>query len=238
MKKSFCLIFFLLSFKCFGQNKETIYYSVKWTPTIEKKAKYIREITRLNDTLYVVKDLTSSGRTIMKGMYYSMQPEIENGLFRFYNCSDTNKVSWGYYSHGMMVGTWNIVDFCSSAAKIINYDFKVIKNERDSSIYFPDTMPNFKASKSLKSFSDYLANNIVYPPMATKFIIQGQVLIKFTIDETGQVRDIEVVKSVQKDLDREAMRALAQCPIWTPGYQHGKPVKVTFVIPINFNLTK
>ena len=95
-------------------------------------------------------------------------------------------------------------------------------------------MPKFQGSNNYQDYSDYIGRNIIYPPMAHKYGIEGRVLINFIINSLGQVCNIKVHNTVHKDLEKEAMRVVSQSPDWIPGYQKGKAVSVEFTVPINF----
>ena len=66
--------------------------------------------------------------------------------------------------------------------------------------------------------------------------LQGGVLIQFIVNRDGTVVDPEVVRSVDPNLDREALRVISTMPKWKPGLQRGKPVRVKFTVPVNFKL--
>ncbi len=82
----------------------------------------------------------------------------------------------------------------------------------------------------------FIADNTKYPEIAKENGIQGRVFIQFVIDKVGNVTKVTVAKGVDPYLDEEAMRVVKSLPSWTPGKQRGKPVPVTFVVPINFKL--
>lgn len=88
----------------------------------------------------------------------------------------------------------------------------------------------------LNAFFKYLSENIVYPPGSKKAGIQGRVNISFVIEEDGSVSDVEIISAPADDLGQEAIRVLLASPKWKPGMQNGKPVPVSFQIPINFTL--
>ena len=50
------------------------------------------------------------------------------------------------------------------------------------------------------------------------------------------VSDVKVVRSVDKDLDREAVRVCKSLPRFVPGRQNGQPVSVWYTLPVTFKL--
>ncbi len=83
---------------------------------------------------------------------------------------------------------------------------------------------------------DYLSANMKYPESAVKAGKQGRVIVKFTIDTDGSVKDATVLRGVDPDLDAEALRLINGMPAWTPGYSNGKPVKVGYTLPVMFKM--
>ncbi|MBQ4622733.1 MAG: energy transducer TonB, partial [Bacteroidaceae bacterium] len=62
--------------------------------------------------------------------------------------------------------------------------------------------------------------------------ISGRIIVSFVINENGQVTDPEVLRRVDKDLDKEAIRIIKSMPRWIPGEHKGKKVKVRFTLPV------
>jgi TonB family protein len=80
----------------------------------------------------------------------------------------------------------------------------------------------------------YLHKNIKYPESARKAKITGRFLARFTVGKDGKIRDLEVIKPLCPDCAEEALRVINAMPPWKPGIHFGKPVNVTYVLPITF----
>ena len=87
-------------------------------------------------------------------------------------------------------------------------------------------------AKLMKYFSD----NVRYPVVAAENGIQGRVICQFTVWRDGSIRDIVVVRGVDKSLDKEAVRLIENMPKWKPGKQRGKEVSCKFTVPVSFRL--
>jgi TonB family protein len=74
----------------------------------------------------------------------------------------------------------------------------------------------------------------VYPELARQAELEGVVMLKVGIDETGRVREALVLQSVP-GLDQAALDAIYQWQ-FTPGKQRDVPVPVWVAIPIRFSL--
>jgi len=82
----------------------------------------------------------------------------------------------------------------------------------------------------------FLRDNIKYPKFAKRNGIEGKVYITFVVGKSGKIRNIKIKRGANKLLDDEAIRVIEAMPDWMPGKQHGKPVSVEYMIPINFAL--
>ena len=87
-------------------------------------------------------------------------------------------------------------------------------------------------AKLMKYFSD----NVRYPVVAAENGIQGRVICQFTVWRDGSIRDIVVVRGVDKSLDKEAVRLIENMPKWKPGKQRGKAVSCKYTVPVSFRL--
>jgi periplasmic protein TonB len=91
--------------------------------------------------------------------------------------------------------------------------------------YFPNGM---------QALGQFIGAYIKYPEEALKNNIKGQVIVEFTITVDGSTTDFKIVKGLGYGCDEEAIRVLKLLPDWVPGYQHGKPVRTKFKLPITF----
>lgn len=82
----------------------------------------------------------------------------------------------------------------------------------------------------------YLNTNIKYPLIAEENGIQGRVVTTFIIERDGSITDVNVIRSVDPSLDKEAVRVVRSMPKWNPGMMKGEPVRVKFTLPVTFRL--
>ena len=74
-----------------------------------------------------------------------------------------------------------------------------------------------------------------YTELARQARLQGVVILQATIDERGNVVDIQVLKRLRFGLDEEAVKAVSQWK-FTPALLHGRPVKVFFNLTVQFEV--
>ena len=97
-----------------------------------------------------------------------------------------------------------------------------------------EQMPEFPGG--MEEMMKFLQRNIQYPANAAKNEVEGRVILQFVVEKDGQIGDVKVVRSVDPELDAEAMRVVKSMPNFIPGRQDGKPVAVLYTIPISFKL--
>lgn len=108
--------------------------------------------------------------------------------------------------------------------------------------FIPDPQNPGKGSYETKTESGqagllaYLNRNVKYPVKAEENGIQGRVVCIFVVECDGSISDVNVIKSVDPDLDKEAVRVIQSMPKWIPGKQKGEPVRVKFTLPVTFRL--
>lgn len=109
---------------------------------------------------------------------------------------------------------------------------EIALKHKDEVFMVVEQMPEFPGG--LAALKEFVRVNLQYPKIALENKIAGQVHVQFTVAENGSVTDTKVVGGIDPALDREAMRIVNSMPKWIPGQQRGTPVKVSYVLPINF----
>lgn len=107
---------------------------------------------------------------------------------------------------------------------------KVKKQESDT------TMAEFPGGN--QAMYKFVTANIIYPDSAIQNGLSGKCYISFVVNEDGKMTNLRVIRGV-KDCpvcDKEALRVIRMMPNFKPGMKDGVPVKVTYTIPISFNL--
>ena len=97
-----------------------------------------------------------------------------------------------------------------------------------------EQMPRFPGGEA--ALMRYLSDNIKYPANAAKNNIEGRVILQFVIDENGEIGEVKVVRSVDEELDAEAVRVIKSLPKFEPGRENGEAVAVWYTVPVIFKL--
>ena len=85
---------------------------------------------------------------------------------------------------------------------------------------------------------NFISQNMKYPEVACEKGIRGRVIVSFIIEKDGSIVEAAVVRGVDPELDKEAIRLVESFPKWKPGKKSGEPVRVKYTLPITFKLDK
>ena len=98
---------------------------------------------------------------------------------------------------------------------------------------------------------NHIAKKFKYPKSARRLGIHCRIFVNFIIEKDGSISSVEAVRSAEsqytdkpadelsaaRELDEEAIRVIKKLKIKKPAYQRGKPVRMSFTIPINLKLS-
>ncbi len=97
-----------------------------------------------------------------------------------------------------------------------------------------EQMPEFPGG--MTALYEFLGDNLKYPEISKENGSQGKAYVRFTVEKDGSISNVEVIKGVDKFIDKEAMKVVNSMPQWKAGKQLNKPVRVSFVLPLDFKL--
>ena len=97
-----------------------------------------------------------------------------------------------------------------------------------------EQMPQFPGGEA--ALLQYIGSHINYPAIALEQEVQGMVVLRFVVTETGQVGEVKVIRSLEKHCDNEAIRVIKSLPRFTPGKQQGRSVPVWYTCPVRFTI--
>ena len=112
--------------------------------------------------------------------------------------------------------------------------FDLATYEEDTVYQIVEQMPQYTGGE--EAMMKYVAENIKYPQAAKDKNIAGRVFVSFVIEKDGSVNEVKVMRGIGGGCDEEAVRVIKGMPKWKPGIQKGKPVRVSYMMPINFKL--
>lgn len=96
---------------------------------------------------------------------------------------------------------------------------------------FVERMPEFPGE-----LSDFVRKHLVYPESALHERISGKVHLQFVVEADGALTNATVLRGINEECDKEALRLLTLMPKWNPGKQNGRAVRVYVILPISFHI--
>ena len=232
MKSTFTILLLFSIQLAMGQVEELEGFELVWKGPLEVNQNYTREIYNDVGGHFTVRDYYIGGAYQMIGDYQSIDPGVEDGDFLFFHTN--GQISHkGCYQNGELVGDWAIYNRAGELIDKINYDFDINETNKP---YHDNNDIDEMAEFVGKDFRKYLASEIVYPPRANKYYLQGKVYVQFLINEDGSISNALVVRTLDKDLDKEALRIIRNMPNWKPARKDGEPVQMGYTCPVVFTI--
>lgn len=218
----------------------------------DKKTLVIEEYTVLKKERDVkhgeYKQMYENGGLIETGYYKN---DLKDSLWVYYAKNGTDTLSFGNYKDDRQVGPWVINDINGIFDYVYNFSTRKIYryNWRDQSNMFHvlgsegrwveeeiDSPPlMLDGSDPLR----IIARNIQYPTRAWKGGIDGHVVVSFVVDSTGRMGSIDLKKTADPDLDKEALRIFNTVDFdWHPAQKDDRYITVKYSLPVTFILRK
>ena len=133
----------------------------------------------------------------------------------------------------------NLEDDSSIGIEIMDYVEAVVEEEEVEEEAIPfqlvEEKPKFQGGDA-NDFTRWVNSRLQYPEIAKENGVQGRVTLQFTVNADGSVANVKVLRGVDPSLDQEAVRVVSSSPNWTPGRQRDRAVKVTYTVPVVFQL--
>lgn len=101
-----------------------------------------------------------------------------------------------------------------------------------------DKAPTFMRGNESTFLNQWVYTYIKYPPRPLRDGIQGTVIVNFIVEKDGTVTNVEVMKGVDEDLDKEAVRVISASPKWKAGEIAGRKVRVKYSLPVEFRVKR
>lgn len=116
------------------------------------------------------------------------------------------------------------------------YDPEEEEPKSEKVFQFAEKMPEFKGG--MDAMFKYIQSKLEYPKYEKDKGIQGNVYVRFVVENDGRITRPEIMKSVEgsKNFDKEVLRIINSMPLWTPGENNGTKVPVYMTLPFQFKL--
>lgn len=98
------------------------------------------------------------------------------------------------------------------------------------------TQPEFKGG--IEKMYQYISDNFVYPEEAEKRSVNGKMEVEFTVEKSGDITYVGILKGLDYSIDEEVLRLLKAMPRWTPATKNGVPVRYKVSMPITIRASR
>jgi TonB family protein len=110
---------------------------------------------------------------------------------------------------------------------------KIAESEQDQQqdeLKSIDQLPEFFGGQD--SLQKFIRQNFKYPSNYKTEGNNKKIDVNFIVDKEGKIKKAKIVKGINPELDKEALRVVNSMPKWKAGLNNGKPVSVNFELPI------
>jgi len=98
------------------------------------------------------------------------------------------------------------------------------------------TQPEFKGG--IEKMYEYITTNFQYPEDAKKRSVRGKMEVEFTVEKSGDITYVGILKGLDYSIDEEVLRLLKAMPRWTPATKNGEPVRYKVSMPITIRASR
>jgi outer membrane biosynthesis protein TonB len=117
----------------------------------------------------------------------------------------------------------------------ISVSFRLADNKiYDLSEVIGEEIPEFPGG--VAEMHKFISNNYVWPREGAEMSVSGNILCGCVIEKDGSIHIVEVVRSLDRWFDAEAVRVIKRMPKWKAGKKDGKPVRVYYIVPVRISL--
>ena len=119
-------------------------------------------------------------------------------------------------------------------ADLIEHKVVVAEPEKKEVYDYVEQMPQYPGGDT--EFLKFVQSNLVYPMISQEQGVSGTVRLRFVVEKDGSIGDVIVDRSLDRNCDNEAIKAVKKSQKWIPGKQNGREVAVWYSIPVRFEL--
>ena len=185
---------------------------------------YVRMDYKMSGPLIKLRSYKDSVLKILDGRYFEYRP---NGKILYSGCYNENKKHDRWFTYddtGKVIISQRFEN--DILAETENLD------KKDSTVdYDDDREAEFRGG--MKSWINYLTKSLEKSEVINN-TNGGQVIINFTVDIDGEIKDSYIVKSVDYGLDENSLEIINKSPKWKPAWSNGKAMKAYRKQPITY----
>jgi len=206
----------------------------------------VKEYYKISDMILANLTTTSGGKILETGgmLHISATNNSENCIlkpgsdikigFPFSGKKDDMALFYGEVTNDLI--DWKLANKTDDV-KISDELTIATVTESNSEVFFiVEEMPEFPGGDLAMRI--FLVENGGYPTSMLNKEIEGKVYVTFVVDYEGNTTSIRIAKGLDETLDKVAVYVVSNFPKWKPGRQRGRPVNVSYTVPVVFSAKK
>lgn len=87
-----------------------------------------------------------------------------------------------------------------------------------------------------EAMKKFITTTLIYPATAMENGVEGVVNVAFTVNPDGSIAAVKIVRMIDPDLEKEAIRIVKKMPAWIPADKEGVAIEAPVTIAIPFTL--
>jgi hypothetical protein len=87
-----------------------------------------------------------------------------------------------------------------------------------------------------EKLAEQINKKLVYPTTAIEQLVEGTVLLGFTVDSLGKTHSLKILKDIGAGCGQAAIKAFPIHESWIPAEFKGQPVNLELTLPVHFAL--
>lgn len=110
-------------------------------------------------------------------------------------------------------------------------------DDKEEVFMIVEKMPTFEGG-DINAFRRWVQMRVQYPTELREAGIGGRVVVSFTVEKDGSVSSVLTRRTPDTRLSEGVVELIKQSPKWEPGRQRGVAVRVSYTLPIDFEVKK
>mgnify|MGYP001151402291 FL=1 len=124
-----------------------------------------------------------------------------------------------------------LISYSFSAFSETGISAKLIKSDINTTSIIDARFPGGE-----ETLYDFLIYNIRYPYILAHTEMEGDVDVKFKIDSTGSIKDVQIIRGFDPLADDEVLRVIKEMPDWIPAESGNEAIESEQRLNIRFTL--
>jgi TonB family protein len=209
----------------------------------------VKEYYKISDMILANLTTTSGGKILETGgmLHISATNNSENCIlkpgseiktgFPYSGKKDDMALFYGDVTNDLI--DWklgNMTDDVEISTELTLMTVAPVIESNSEEFFIVEDMPEFPGGDL--AMRRFLMENAGYPFSMLNKEIEGKVMVTFVVDSDGNTTNIRVAEGLDETLDKVAVYVVSNFPKWKPGRQRGKPVDVSYTVPVVFSAKK